>query len=125
MNKHSTPRAPWLRRSLLPLMTAVSFGLTVSAEADTPTRINTRIATPLEAPPPPAGRAGEEGVLIMVCRRGLDAVQTQQSAQDLPMLCLATQVSEEAAQLGPARFRELLDKAASAGAVFVVVVRPE
>jgi len=125
MKKHSTTRVAWLRRTLLPVMTAASFCLTVSAEADTPTRINTRIATPPEAPPPAAGRASEEGVLIMVCRRGLDVVQTQQSAQDLPMLCLATQVSEEAAQLGPARFRELLDKAASSGAMFVVVVRPE
>lgn len=75
---------------------------------------------------PYANDRGE--VLIMVCRRGLQRqdmdplLPLQELQQDLPLLCLATQTDAEALKMGPARFQQLLDNAAGAGALWLVVV---
>lgn len=83
-----------------------------------------RVAAPLEAPPQRGQAPGN--LLLMVCRRGLeDTNQMQEKQQELPLLCLATEADEETVQLGPARFRELLEEAAKSGAMEVFVLQPQ
>jgi hypothetical protein len=40
----------------------------------------------------------------------------------LPLLCMATETDEQSLQMGPARFRELLETAAKSGSMMLFVL---
>jgi len=121
-------RANWLRGWMLPALMAMSTSVVLPASAGSGVEGPTRTAARLEAPLPVTGEANE--TLVMVYRRGsLGEAQARQGVQEmpqeLPLLCLVMQVDEESLQMGPARFQELLDKAASSGSMVVLVLPPQ
>lgn len=127
-SRHSFAAGPW--RGLARALAFASLALGPAVQAE-PVAAMQRVATQrpapmLEAPPLRPTQAGGE-LLVMVCRRGVEDTQPmrqmQQMQQDLPMLCLATEADEETMQMGPERFRDLLEKAVKAGATVVFVVQ--
>jgi hypothetical protein len=72
-------------------------------------------------------------VTLMMCRRGpLEPTQDMQHMQDMqnipqdfPLLCLATQISEEDARMSPVQLRELIDQAARSGGLSVIALHPD
>jgi hypothetical protein len=74
----------------------------------------------------PHGTEGSDELIVMLCRRGVEPGQFRQELpQELPLLCLVTKADEKTLLMGPARFQELLDKAASSGQLTVHVLRPK
>lgn len=118
-----------LRHLLVPIMTVASLALASVAQAEPAVAGRQHVAskpviTPLGAPPRQAQATSE--VLVMVCRRGVEETPSAQGAQRYaPLLCLATQADEEVVRMGPARFRELLEKAVDSGAMVVFVLPPQ
>lgn len=128
MKFDSTPRCGFSPRFLWPAVAAFMLSLSAAAHAEPALAVKpTRVAAPLVAAPA-APKQGEE-LLVMICRRGVAPTQgmqmQQELPQDLPLVCLTAPADEEALQMGPDRFHELLNKAAESGLMFVLVIRPQ
>jgi hypothetical protein len=103
-------------------LAAAAIGAFAPAAAGTPTQTGLwRTAAPMESP---TQQAGEDSV-VLVCRKApadpSAAMGGPPAAQNLPLICLAAPGAELA--VGPARFHELLEKAASSGAMVVFVLQ--
>lgn len=111
---------------LLPALTTLALFAAQPATADMLAPAMTRTAAALQSPLPQGTEGGSDELIVMLCRRGVEPGQAvQELPQELPLLCLVTQADEEALQMGPARFQELLDKAASSGRMSVLLLRPK
>ena len=115
------------RAWLLPALAAaglVGFSLTAAAQSRAPSAGVQRVAAPLDLPQRPAQAQGD--LVVMVCRRALEEPrQPAQPRRDAPMLCMATEADEDTVQMGPARFRDLLERAVQSGATVVFVLQPQ
>jgi hypothetical protein len=126
MNFDSKVHRPSRRRLLVPVLAALAFAAGQTAVADTPAPSMIRTAAPMQSPLPHGTEGGNDELIVMLCRRGVEPGKTvQEMPQELPLLCLVTQTDEETLQMGPARFQDLLDRAVNSGQMTVLVLRPQ
>lgn len=112
-------------RLLWTAMTALAFTLAPPVLADTAAPIRVVTAMTMQSPLPP-GSEGSDELIVMLCRRGIEPGQAMQELpQELPLLCLVTHTDAQALQMGPARFQELLDRAADSGQLSVMLLQPQ
>jgi hypothetical protein len=113
------------RRWLLPLFASAVFAAAGPAAAQSGAAGFTRTAATLESPQP-QGSDSSDKLIVMVCRPGLPPnVSAQEMPQELPLLCLVTETDAQTLQMGPARFQELLDRAADSGTLTVMLLQPQ
>jgi hypothetical protein len=126
MNHHSTfGHVLGQCRPLLPLFASVAIAVAAPVVAQPGPPGMTHTAAPLESPVQP-GNATSDTLIVMVCRPGIDPDASLQAVpQELPLVCLVTETDAQTLQMGPARFQELLDRAADSGTLTVMVLRPQ
>jgi len=126
MNHDSTPgRVLGQRRWLLPLFASAAFAAAAPAAAQSDAAGFTRTAAALESPVP-QGSDSSDKLIVMLCRPAmLPNASAQEMPQELPLLCLVTETDAQTLQMGPARFQELLERAADSGTLTVMVLQPQ
>lgn len=115
--------ATWPAKRAAAAFAAAGIAAIGPAAAGTPSAGWLRTAAPMESPT----RQASEDTIVLVCRKApvesMAPMNGQDIAQNPPMICLAAPGAVLA--MGPARFHELLDKAASSGAMVVFVMQPQ